>query len=81
MPDVAELTTAVTSNGATAAAALAANNAASHRLIAAVRAAGIRPRDVRTGGLIVRPRLSTDGHGNETDAIAGCCAANQVTLG
>lgn len=54
-PDMAFVTSGVTSQGATAAEALAANTAAMNELIATLKAAGIEARDIQTSGFSVNP--------------------------
>lgn len=57
-PDRARIGSGVVTEGATAREALDANNAAMRRVIAALREAGVRDRDLRTGELNVAPRYS-----------------------
>ena len=54
-PDMAFVNSGVTSQGATAAEALAANTAAMNELIATLKAAGIEARDIQTSGFSVSP--------------------------
>jgi uncharacterized protein YggE len=54
-PDMAFINSGVTSQGATAAEALAANTAAMNELIATLKAAGIEARDIQTSGFSVSP--------------------------
>jgi uncharacterized protein YggE len=56
-PDVMTISAGTVTTGATAAEAVAANAALAQRLVAAVRAAGIEPRDVRTAHFRVEPRF------------------------
>ena len=56
-PDVMTISAGTVTTGATAAEAVAANAALAQRLVAAVRAAGIEPRDVRTSHFQVEPRF------------------------
>jgi uncharacterized protein len=59
-PDRADLSFGVQTEGSTAAKALAANSAAMRRLIAALSAAGVDPKDVKTEHLDVSPRWDVD---------------------
>lgn len=54
-PDMAFVNSGVTSQGATAAEALAANTAAMNELITTLKAAGIEARDIQTSGFSVNP--------------------------
>ncbi len=54
-PDMAFVNSGVTSQGATAAEALAANTAAMNELITTLKAAGIESRDIQTSGFSVNP--------------------------
>lgn len=54
-PDLATFTAGVTSQGDTAAAALAANSADMSRVIAALKRAGIADRDIQTSNLSLSP--------------------------
>jgi uncharacterized protein YggE len=59
-PDRASLTFGVQTEGETAKAALAANSAAMSRLIAALKAAGVGAKDLKTEHLDVSPRYDVD---------------------
>jgi uncharacterized protein YggE len=54
-PDIASVRAGVETDGATAAEALAANSALAAKIIAALKAAGVAPRDIQTSGLNVQP--------------------------
>ncbi|MHB1111532.1 MAG: SIMPL domain-containing protein [Devosia sp.] len=54
-PDTAFITSGVTSQGATARAALDANTLAMNELIATLKAAGIEAKDIQTSGFSVNP--------------------------
>lgn len=78
-PDMATLTIGVTTSGATAAEALAANSTATEAVIARLGASGIEPRDMQTSGLSLGPDYS------KFDASAGgvptsFIASNMVTV-
>ncbi len=55
-PDIAHLTAGVVTQDTSAGAALTANNSAMERVLAAVRALGVRAEDIRTVGLRVTPQ-------------------------
>ena len=55
-PDTALVTTGVTTEGDTAAAALAANSAALAKVIAAIRGFGVESKDLQTSTLSLAPR-------------------------
>jgi uncharacterized protein YggE len=55
VPDMATITSGVTSQGATAREALDANTAAMSALIAELKAAGLEARDIQTSGFSVNP--------------------------
>jgi uncharacterized protein len=59
-PDRADLSFGVQTEGATAAKALAANSAATERLIRALKDAGVDPKDLKTEHLDVSPRYDSE---------------------
>lgn len=79
VPDMATVSLGITSAGATAAEAMAANSAELARVLANLEAAGITGRDVQTTGLSLNPdwRSEPDGTGSR---IAGFVAGNSVTV-
>ena len=77
-PDIATLTIGVTTEGETAAAALAANSAALEAVLARLTAAGIEPRDMQTSNLSLNPNWT--GYDNATPKIAGFVASNMLTV-
>jgi uncharacterized protein YggE len=80
-PDIAVMTLGVTSEGASAAAALQANAAAMRQVVEAVRGQGIEARDLQTSSLSVQPRYAADPKsGAERPAIVGYVASNQVRV-
>ena len=82
-PDVMGLSAGVVTTGPTAREALAANSALANRLLAAVRASGIEPRDVQTSRLTVSPQFERDHAGGEGDSvrrIIGYVARNNLDL-
>jgi hypothetical protein len=74
VPDRAEMSFGVISQGQTASQALAANDAAIRRVVAALRAAGIAAADIQTQSFSISPRTSDEG-----DEILGYTAQNTVT--
>jgi uncharacterized protein YggE len=84
-PDVMMIEAGTVTTGATAAEAVAANAGLARRLIAAVRAEGIEPRDVRTANFRVEPRFE-GGREDRMDAqgrpprIVGYVVENQVEI-
>lgn len=77
-PDMATLSIGVTTQGDSAAAALAANSAAVEAVMARLTAAGIESRDMQTSNLSLYPNW----HGSESAAptIASYVASNQLTI-
>jgi uncharacterized protein YggE len=74
VPDRADFSFGVTSEGRTAAAALAANAAEMRRVIAAIRAAGVAADDVQTQQISLSPRYTDEG-----ESIVGYTASNTVS--
>lgn len=85
-PDLAVFTAGVTSQGKTAAAALAANSADMNKVIAALKKAGIADRDIQTSNLNLNPiyapqRTMPDGQVYPAQPeIVGYQVNNQVTV-
>lgn len=81
-PDTMTIGAGTVTTGATAAEAVAANNALAQRLIAAVRAAGIDPRDVRTTNFAVEPRFENprEEPGARPPRIVGYVVENRVQI-
>jgi hypothetical protein len=84
-PDMMHVAAGVVTTGRTAKEALAANSALANRLLAAVRANGIEPRDVQTSQLTVAPQFARDRGAGEEDEngvrrITGYLARNRVNL-
>jgi uncharacterized protein len=73
VPDRAELSFGVVSEGATARAALAANSTEMRRVIDAVKSAGVDEKDIQTQQVALSPRYSNDGQ-----RIVGYTAQNTV---
>jgi uncharacterized protein YggE len=79
-PDMATVSLGVTTEGATAADALAANNAAQTEILAALTAAGVVARDVQTSGLNLNPVWDNRPVENGIPKISGYMASNVVTI-
>ncbi len=78
VPDIATIRSGVVSQGATAAAALADNAARMARVLAAVKRAGVQPRDVQTANVSLSPQYRyADGKPPE---ITGYQANNSVAI-
>lgn len=78
-PDMATLSLGVTTEGATAAEALAANSAEIAKVLERLTAAGVEPRDMQTSGLSVNPNWQNYSS-SDTPKIAGFIANNGVTV-
>lgn len=85
-PDLAVFSAGVTSQGKTAAAALAANSADMNRVIAALKAAGIADKDIQTSNLNLNPLYAQPVIGpngqveNQEPRIIGYQVNNLVTV-
>jgi hypothetical protein len=77
-PDIATLTIGVTTQGETAAEALAENTAAVTAVLARLAEAGIAPRDMQTSNLSINPNWG--GYDSSSPSISGYVAVNQVTV-
>lgn len=77
-PDMATLMIGVTTQGDTAAAALAANSAATDAVIARLTASGIEARDMQTSNLSINPNWT--GYDSSTPTISGYVANNMLTV-
>lgn len=78
-PDMAVIPIGVETAAATAAAALADNNARIGAVIARLKAAGVADRDIQTSGLSLGPRYDYSA-GSGSQKLAGYVAVNQVTV-
>jgi len=80
-PDIAQFSAGVTSMGKTAGQAMAANAAAMSRVVAALKAAGVAPRDIQTSNLSLSPSFE-DGPrpDNKPPRIVGYQASNTVAV-
>jgi uncharacterized protein len=77
-PDIATLSIGVTTQGDTAAAALAANSAALEAVLARLSAAGIAPADMQTSNLSLNPNWT--GYDTNTPVISSYIASNMLTI-
>lgn len=77
-PDMATLMIGVTTQGDTAAAALAANTTATDAVIARLTASGIEARDMQTSNLSINPNWT--GYDSSSPRIAGYVASNMLTV-
>lgn len=79
VPDMATLSLGVTTQGATAAEALAENTAALQKVVDRLKAAGVAPRDLQTTNLSINPTWSSyDSSSSQT--ITGYTALNVLTV-
>lgn len=79
-PDMATITTGVTSDAPTARAALAKNNAAMSAVLAALKAAGVSEDDIQTSNFSVSPLYAPQQPGQATTPqITSYQVSNQVT--
>jgi uncharacterized protein len=81
VPDQAQLSAGVVTEGKTAAAALAANSRAMNAVFAAIRKLGVPEKSIQTSNFEITPQYTSDRNDN-TDAqrIVGYQASNQVTV-
>lgn len=77
-PDIAFVTSGVTTQGATAAEALAANTKAMTGLFAALKEAGIESKDIQTSNFSVQPRY--DFSNGQAPKLVGYDVSNNVTV-
>lgn len=81
-PDEASMTVGTQAKAPTATAAVAANKAKTEKLLAAIRAAGIRERDIQTQGIQLQPDYRWDNvpGGNGRQTLVGYIAGNSVQI-
>ena len=81
-PDEASLTVGTQAKASTATAAVAANKVKTERLLATIRSAGIRERDIQTQGIQLQPDYRWDtvpgGRGRQT--LIGYVAGNSIQI-
>jgi uncharacterized protein YggE len=73
VPDTASMSFGVTTQAATAAAALAQNSTEMAKVIAALKASGIAAKDIQTQSVSLQPQTGPDGN-----AVTGYTASNSV---
>ncbi|MEY4981928.1 MAG: hypothetical protein RIR62_194 [Pseudomonadota bacterium] len=78
-PDLATISMGVTTQGDSAAAAMAANTAALQAVMDRLVAAGIEARDIQTSNLSLNPNWTQSADGSQS-VISGYIASNQVTV-
>ena len=82
LPDEASMTVGTQAKASTATAAVAANKVKTEKLLATIRAAGIRERDIQTQGIQLQPDYRWDnlpnGQGRQT--LIGYIASNSVQI-
>lgn len=78
-PDMATVSLGVTTQGATAAAAMADNSAQLAAVLERLRAAGIEERDLQTSGLSLNPNWQPTADGRSSE-IVGYVASNMLTV-
>ncbi len=81
-PDEASLTVGTQAKAVTATAAVAANKIRTERLLAAIRASGIRERDTQTQGIQLQPDYSWDNQpgGRGRQRLVGYIASNSIQI-
>ena len=81
-PDEASMTVGTQAKAATATAAVAANKTKTERLLAAIRTAGIRERDIQTQGVQLQPdyRWDQEPGGRRHQTLIGYVASNSVQI-
>ena len=77
-PDTAMLSAGVSTEGATAAAALAANNSRMQTVMTAIKKLGVPDKDIRTSNFSVSPQYANSN--NDTPRVTGYQASNQVEV-
>jgi uncharacterized protein YggE len=81
-PDEASMTVGTQSKASTATAAVAANKVKTERLLATIRANGIRERDIQTQGIQLSPdyRYDRQPNGEGRQQLVGYIAGNSVLI-
>jgi hypothetical protein len=81
-PDEASMTVGTQAKAPTATAAVAANKAKTEKLLAAIRSAGIRERDIQTQGIQLSPdyRWENEPGGRGRQILVGYIAGNSVQI-
>jgi uncharacterized protein YggE len=81
-PDEASITVGTQAKAPTATAAVAANKVKTEKLLATIRAAGIRERDIQTQGIQLQPDYRWDNvpGGQSRQTLVGYIASNSVQI-
>ena len=81
-PDEASMTVGTTAKASTATEAVAANKVKTEKLLATIRAAGIRERDIQTQGIQLQPdyRWDNEPNGRGRQTLIGYIAGNSVQI-
>lgn len=81
-PDEASMTVGTQAKASTATEAVAANKIKTERLLATIRAAGIRERDIQTQGIQLQPdyRWDNEPNGRGRQTLIGYIAGNSVQI-
>ena len=81
-PDEASITVGTQAKATTATQAVAANKTKTEKLLAAIRAAGIRERDIQTQGIQLQPdyRWDNEPNGRGRQTLIGYVASNSVQI-
>jgi uncharacterized protein YggE len=81
-PDEASMTVGTTAKASTATEAVAANKVKTEKLLATIRAAGIRERDIQTQGIQLQPdyRWDNEPNGRGRQTLIGYIASNSVQI-
>lgn len=79
-PDLATVSTGVTTDAPTAVEALRRNSAEMQRLVGLIRALGIPQRDIQTARINLDPRYDYNNRNGERPKFLGYQASNQVTV-
>lgn len=81
-PDEASMTVGTQAKAATATAAVAANKVKTEKLLASIRGAGIRERDIQTQGIQLQPdyRWDAQSNGQGRQTLIGYVASNSVQI-
>jgi len=81
-PDEASMTVGTQAKATTATAAVAANKVKTEKLLATIRAAGIRERDIQTQGIQLQPdyRWDNEPNGRGRQTLIGYIAGNSVQI-
>ncbi len=77
-PDMATITLGVENQAPTAGEAMAANSAQMNRVVAALKKAGLEPRDLQTSNLSLNPQYVYEQ--NQPPKLTGYQASNQLTV-